>query len=295
MTRGGMTRGKASSVMSPGSSVGKENKAVVLRLVEDVVNGGAFDQLGELLADDFVAHGLGTAGDAGPAELRALISTWRAAFPDWRDHVASIVAEDDLVVIRIEATGTHSGPLLNIPPTGQKVRWGMIETLRLRDGKVVEQWGYSDFGALLKRLRSIAGLEAARYRDLKATVDNHVDGLWVNELGSSMQLESHDRGRLSGSYMLSEQVSGGASPEKLALTGFVEAPTENGDLPIGFVVTWPSARSITAWLGHWDLGRQVITATWLFTGEMGQGPGRPSTLVGSDVFTRSAEGDVSTS
>lgn len=131
------------------------NKAVVERLVRDIVNGGQVDLLDEVLADDFVAHGVG-AGPAGAEGMRRLIAAWRTAFPDWQDHIDEIVAEGDLVVIKITARGTHTGPLLGIDPTGEAVQWGMIEMVRLADGKITEQWGYSDFSEVVRRLRKVA-------------------------------------------------------------------------------------------------------------------------------------------
>ena len=131
------------------------NKAVVERLVRDIVNGGQVELLDEVLADDFVAHGVGSR-PAGPDGMRALIATWRTAFADWQDHIEEIVAEGDLVVIKIAARGTHTGPLLGIEPTGEAVSWGMIEMVRVADGKITEQWGYSDFSDVVRRLRKVA-------------------------------------------------------------------------------------------------------------------------------------------
>ena len=140
------------------------NKAVVERLVRDIVNGGKVELLDEVLADDFTAHGVG-AGPAGPEGMRHLIATWRTAFPDWQDHIEEIVAEGDLVVIKIAAQGTHSGPLLGIEPTGEAVEWGMIEMVRLADGKITEQWGYSDFSEVVRRLRKVAASQSEPQTD----------------------------------------------------------------------------------------------------------------------------------
>ena len=135
------------------------NKAVVERLVRDIVNGGRVHLLDEVLADDFVAHGVGS-GSAGPDGMRQLVATWRTAFPDWQDHIDEMVAEGDLVVLKITARGTHDGPLLGIDPTGESVEWGMIEMIRLADGKITEQWGYSDFADVVRHLRKVAASQS---------------------------------------------------------------------------------------------------------------------------------------
>lgn len=140
------------------------NKAVVERLVRDIVNGGQVDLLDEVLSDEFVAHGVGP-GPSGPDGMRRLIATWRAAFPDWQDQIEEIVAEGDLVVIKISARGTHNGPLLGIEPTGEAVEWGMIEMVRLAEGKITEQWGYSDFSEVVRRLRKVAASQSEPQND----------------------------------------------------------------------------------------------------------------------------------
>ncbi|MCY3578205.1 MAG: ester cyclase [bacterium] len=141
--------------MTADQDIATSNKAVVERLVRDIVNGGQVELLEEVLADDFVAHGVGS-GPAGADGMRGLITTWRTAFPDWQDHIDEIVAEGDLVVLKITARGTHDGPLLGIDPTGEAVQWGMIEMVRVADGKITEQWGYSDFAEVVRHLRKVA-------------------------------------------------------------------------------------------------------------------------------------------
>ena len=100
--------------------------------------------------------------------MRRLIDTWRTAFSDWQDHIDEIVAEGDLVVLKISARGTHDGPLLGIEPTGEAVQWGMIEMVRLVDGKITEQWGYSDFAEVVRHLRKVAAAQSERQSDQEA-------------------------------------------------------------------------------------------------------------------------------
>ena len=155
----GMTKSLEATVDDGAADNPAANKTVVERLVRDIVNGGQVDLLDEVLADDFMAHGVGS-GPAGPDGMRRLITTWRTAFPDWQDQIEEIVAEGDLVVIKIAARGTHSGPLLGIEPTGEAVQWGMIEMVRLAEGKITEQWGYSDFSEVVRHLRKVAASQS---------------------------------------------------------------------------------------------------------------------------------------
>lgn len=135
------------------------NKRLFLEMVDRVVGNDDWASASHYFTDDFVAHG------AGPKPtkiegLHRLTKAWRSAFPDWRDEILDVVAEGDLVVGRLRASGTHLGRLLDIEPTGEHCQWGMIEIVRVRDGKIAEQWGYSDFSDVVARLRKVAASDA---------------------------------------------------------------------------------------------------------------------------------------
>jgi predicted ester cyclase len=131
------------------------NKRLFLEMVDRVVVNNDWASASHYFTDDFVAHG------AGPKPvsvdgMQRLTEAWRAAFPDWNDEILDVVAERDLVVARLRASGTHLGRLAGIEPTGEHCQWGMIEIVRVRDGKIAEQWGYSDFADVVTRLRKAA-------------------------------------------------------------------------------------------------------------------------------------------
>ena len=62
----------------------------------------------------------------------------------------------NIAVVSVHATGTHLGPISGIAPTGRRVQWDMIEIVRVRDGRICEQWGQSNFAPVLDRLRAAA-------------------------------------------------------------------------------------------------------------------------------------------
>jgi predicted ester cyclase len=83
------------------------NKALVRRLVDEVVNARDESVLDEL-ADGDVA-----------AAARRWIGPFRAAFPDFRMEIVRLVAEGDLVAAHFKCSGTHRGEWRGHAPTGR--------------------------------------------------------------------------------------------------------------------------------------------------------------------------------
>src|SRR5215207_6628387 len=113
-----------------GSSVPERNKAVVRRLVDEVLNGGRLEVVDELYAP------------ALAPEAKAWITPFRASFPDVHMEVIELIAEGDTVVGRFTCSGTHLGDWLGYAPTGR--RFEAIDEVgiyRFRDGRIVETWG----------------------------------------------------------------------------------------------------------------------------------------------------------
>jgi predicted ester cyclase len=123
------------------------NKDVVRRLIQECVNLHRADLLDRYVGDGVRIHP-GTPGTApdtdGIDQLRDAFHRFRGTFPDLYIEAHEIIAERDIVAARWTATGTHSGPLADIPPTGTTVRWGGMDFYRMADGKVVEWWRNDD-------------------------------------------------------------------------------------------------------------------------------------------------------
>jgi steroid delta-isomerase-like uncharacterized protein len=79
------------------------------------------------------------------------------AFPDLKRPVDDLIAEGDKVVARWRAEGTHLGPFMGIPPTGHVASISGITIFRLRDGRIIEEWGQSDMVGLLQQVGAMPG------------------------------------------------------------------------------------------------------------------------------------------
>jgi steroid delta-isomerase-like uncharacterized protein len=115
------------------------NKAVVRRLMEDVLGRGCLIRLRALVAPDYVGH-FATGDHYGPEGARIDIATYRTAFPDLVVTVEDLIADGDKVVRRFTVRGTHRGPFFGVPASGRPVVLRGIAIDRLAGGQLVESW-----------------------------------------------------------------------------------------------------------------------------------------------------------
>lgn len=122
----------------------EENKAVIRRLVEEVYNGNNLDVLDELAAQDVVNHSAVPEHKHGIEGFRHVNRWVRAAFSDAHYAIDDMIAEGDMVAVRITASGTHDGEFRGSPPTGGRFSVEHVHWHRLADGKLVERWAVRD-------------------------------------------------------------------------------------------------------------------------------------------------------
>ncbi|WP_338905426.1 ester cyclase [Salinibaculum marinum] len=97
------------------------------------------------------------AAEPGPLDIEALVAfsrQIREAFPDLTFDIEEMVVQPDAVATRWTATGTHSGTLLDIEPTGQEVTLSGIRIDHLRDGRIADMWLLIEQWSLLRQLEA---------------------------------------------------------------------------------------------------------------------------------------------
>ena len=104
----------------------EQNKAVVRRFITEVLVGGNVDLIDDLLAVNYVNHGMGGVDRAG---FKAFL-TVASAGPGGRMEIKDLVAEGDAVVARF----TYEITL----PTGEEVTARGLTYYGLADGRIVE-------------------------------------------------------------------------------------------------------------------------------------------------------------
>jgi predicted ester cyclase len=131
-----------------------ENRAVARRITFELFASGDLSLIEELTALDFVNYGQtpGFPDREGRTSLANAIRRVRAGFPDFRYRLEHEVAEGELVVHHLAASGTHSGPFAGAAPTGRLATWREVHVMRFAAGRMVEQWGVVDRLSVLQQL-----------------------------------------------------------------------------------------------------------------------------------------------
>ena len=126
-------------------SVEENNKALVRRFVEEVLNGGNLDAIDELMAPEYLDHGVPSGKYAGREGHKRSIAKQLAASSDLRFHIEEQIAEGDKVVSWVIGSGTHDRErFMGLAPTGERVTIENIIISRVVDGKIVEDRGVRD-------------------------------------------------------------------------------------------------------------------------------------------------------
>ena len=135
----------------------EENKAIVRRFV-DTYNTGNLDLLDDLVSPDFVDH----AHQLSPEGRKQIMNMAFKAFPDWHETIEDIIAEGDVVWVRLSYTGTHTGEFFGLAPTGNKITATAVAIYRIVNGKIVEGRFVTDTLDMNKQIGAIKYTEKGK-------------------------------------------------------------------------------------------------------------------------------------
>jgi predicted ester cyclase len=118
----------------------RRNKAIVQRLVDDVINRWQIDDLEDLFTP------------AGAERARKDFGSFKEAFPDWQMELIEMVADEETVVARFKCRGTHRRTWMGDKPTGKTMAVDEVFFFRFRDGLIDAVWGLEDTWARKRQL-----------------------------------------------------------------------------------------------------------------------------------------------
>jgi predicted ester cyclase len=121
--------------------VQEANRITATRFIEAFNNDG-WDTVREVVASNYVLHHpVGGTIQAGPEGMIQVWSGFKAALPDSWHPIPVMITEGDYLAVLLPTYGHFTGvPYHGIPPTGKWLEYGMVNMVRIEDGKISEAW-----------------------------------------------------------------------------------------------------------------------------------------------------------
>jgi steroid delta-isomerase-like uncharacterized protein len=110
------------------------------------------DALHHYFTEDMLDYAAPPGQAPGLEGLRATMSMFFEAFPDWQTTIEDVIVEGDKLVARIAYTATHRGVFFGIPATGRRIDSGGTHIFRFEGGKMAEHWSHSDDLRMMQQL-----------------------------------------------------------------------------------------------------------------------------------------------
>jgi predicted ester cyclase len=118
-----------------------QNKLLVKRYYEEVVNKGDVGRISEFVGPDYVEIYDGLRNECGIEGAEAHILGVRTTFADLHLTVEQQIAEGEWVVSQVTARGVHAGEWMGMKPTGKAVEISSVNIDKIINGKIVEHGG----------------------------------------------------------------------------------------------------------------------------------------------------------
>ncbi|WP_432014250.1 ester cyclase [Streptomyces cucumeris] len=119
------------------------------------------DLLDAVVAADVVLHTTVQGLPPGIEGAKQGHHLMHGAFPDVHVTIEEVHEINDRVFERYTVTGTHTGPLGPIPPTGRSFKITGMSAFRCQGGKIAEYWSEADMFGLYAQLGLLPPLDGA--------------------------------------------------------------------------------------------------------------------------------------
>ncbi len=130
----------------------QDNKAVIRRLYEEVINQGRVDVLEDIYTWDVEVNTTAIPEPDYPQygfeRMKPTFAKMREAFPGLQAVIDDLVEEKDRVAARVRYHGNLPGSANN--PTGRQLLWTGVDIFRMYRGKIAEHFGAQDNLELLE-------------------------------------------------------------------------------------------------------------------------------------------------
>lgn len=131
----------------------EKNKEIVIRYNKEFIEQANIQTLYDIVDPEFVNHSAPPDVPKGPEGVLHYFNYFlRPAFPDIRVEIYDLLAEGDKVVAHKTLRATHKGDFLDMAATNKEVAIDVIDIVRLKDGKYIEQWSLMDLDKVLLQI-----------------------------------------------------------------------------------------------------------------------------------------------
>ena len=131
-----------------------DGNAAIYRAALDRANTGDLAGYLDLYSDDVVFGGV-SQEPMDKAGVVAFHENFYAAFPGVQVEVLDLIESGDQLAARLLLSGSHEGPFLGAPASGNDVQLAITTILTMRDGKCVERWSTADMLGLLIQVGAV--------------------------------------------------------------------------------------------------------------------------------------------
>ena len=123
----------------------------VLMLMEKDMPGG----IERYFATNWVNHDPSLPPMKGLEGARQLFGLWGGALSNRKLTIEDTLAQGDKVAVHFVISGTHTGDLMGIPPSGKMVNVSGTGIFKLADGKLTDNWVNFDSLGLLQQIGAV--------------------------------------------------------------------------------------------------------------------------------------------
>ncbi len=127
----------------------ERNKTIIRSFIEEIFNEHNLLSIEKYFGKESV-EGSPQAGKGGEG-FRQFLTDFFEAFPDGHTTIEHIVAENNLVMVFLNGSGTHKGQFHGIPPTNKPVNIRSADLYKIENGKITGHWDVIDQLNLLKQ------------------------------------------------------------------------------------------------------------------------------------------------
>lgn len=138
-----------------------QEKRAQIERVFTAINDRNMDEIRAIFHPDYLDHT--PMGEVhGPQAFCDFLQTWYTAFPDAHFETRNLILDGDWAAWQVRFTGTNTGSMMGMPPTGRAVDTLGVHMGRLApDGPPVEHWTGNDMSLLMQQLGLMPDMSGA--------------------------------------------------------------------------------------------------------------------------------------